>query len=85
MLGVLVLAEQQDNDKQPFLYISEQHPVKCCKCGGDVPSPGRIAIRTTGEARYYCDCVSEDEMQDIVAEWNNYMKLLELPEEDGEN
>ncbi|HUV74196.1 MAG TPA: hypothetical protein VMW79_07800 [Anaerolineae bacterium] len=66
--------------EEPFLLISNTGPVRCAKCGRDMPTPGRIAIKTIGDARYYCDCVTEDEMQGIVAEWNQYMALAQMPD-----
>lgn len=83
-MGILAVGQVnhgEDEGERPFLYISQCEPVKCHKCGNDVPSPGRIAIKCDGDARYWCDCVTEEEMQDIVEEWNNFMVLAQMPDE----
>ena len=66
----------------PFLLVSHSVPVTCEKCGSMIPSPGRIAIKTDGAARYWCDCVTEEEMQEICAEWEQYAVLWATPDED---
>lgn len=78
MSGVLALGNVdhgESNEERPFLYISQSEPVRCIKCGREVPAPGRIAIKMDGEARYYCDCITEYEMYAVVEEWNNFMVL----------
>ena len=70
-----------DSGEYPFLLVSQTVPVTCHKCGATMPSPGRIAIKTDGEARYYCDCITEEEMQEIVQEWALYVEMVQTPED----
>jgi hypothetical protein len=78
MHGVLCLGniDHGESDERPFLYVSQCEAVKCHLCGREVPAPGRIAIKLEdGDARYYCDCITEDQMQEVINEWNNYYVL----------
>lgn len=79
----MIEAEVMDDprEEKPFLLVTQSEQVKCAKCGAEMPSPGRIAIKTEGAARYYCDCITEDEMDEIVMEWNSYVKLMMCTDE----
>lgn len=65
----------------PFLVVVQSEQVTCAKCGCEMPSPGRAGIKTTGDTRYYCDCITEDEIQDLVKEWNNFCAMINLSED----
>jgi len=62
-----------------FLAVSMQPVVECCKCGAKIPAPGRMAYWDGETMRFWCDCVTEEEMNEIALDFD-HRRQLELLE-----
>ena len=67
----------------PFLLVSMQPLVTCCKCGAEIPAPGRMAYYNGEEMRYWCDCVTEEEMDQVALDFEARLKLESFEAEEA--
>jgi len=65
---------------RPYLVVSQYPEVECCKCGGKMPAPGRMAYYDGVTVRYWCDCVTELEMGEVALQLDALVKFCELQE-----
>jgi hypothetical protein len=68
----------------PFLCVSQAKPTTCEKCGCKLPEPGRVTIFDGMKSKTWCDCITEEEMQDVVADFQVIHALYHMKPQKGE-
>lgn len=64
----------------PFLLVSQAPTATCEKCGSPTVAPGRIALYDGEDFKVWCDCITEDEMQDVVKRYTDIRAMWLLDE-----
>jgi hypothetical protein len=68
------------SQRRAFLAVNMEPVVTCAKCGRPTPSPGRMCYFDGETLRYWCDCVTEEEMDQVALDFTNQVKLESLSE-----
>ncbi len=64
-----------EKDAPPFFIASMVKATKCEKCGMDVTPPGRLTIFDGMVSKTWCDCITEQEMNDLAVQFEALWRM----------